>query len=309
MVALRKGAAGRPMTTARVVASIGLILSVCGCVPSLTGPTRLYPVDAETEYLKQNVGYANFGQYAMLPETQKIDYRNNYIGVRMYAIDVQYYDYESRLTHERQEMNFGAATAAIALNTTSTLVPVTQTKNLLTGISSGVTGANAAYNSEVLLNRTIQIVQDQMRADRAQIATRILAGLKKSSADYTLAQAMSDLEEYYQAGTLTAGLMGAQRTVAGNADAAEAAKADYVINTSFTRDDATTLLRAYIYPGGKYSKDNAARLNALLAGPDFRAKQPNGKPWPSVQVILYGAPAAAARLELLVAARNKGYIK
>jgi hypothetical protein len=83
----------------------------------------------------------------------------------------------------------------------------------LSGLSTVTLGIKGHYDSEILLASSIRTIQKQMRASRNLIAAGISAKLVQSVADYPLAAALSDLEEYYDAGTLTTGVIDTSTTV------------------------------------------------------------------------------------------------
>jgi hypothetical protein len=183
-------------------------------------------VPEETQMIRDNVPPINLFQYSSLDEGSRRRVRNDWIGARMYAIDIQYTPYEAALTKERQGVGFGAATATIALTTASGLIGPVATKNLLTGAAGLVTGARAAYDSDILLSHSVQWIQSQMEAKRAEISSRILRGMKLSTIDYPLAAALSDLEAYYRAGTFTGGLLSTNEVLAADAQRAALEKAE-----------------------------------------------------------------------------------
>jgi hypothetical protein len=200
-----------------VVAPAILGALATGCVSFSDGPARLYTVPEETQLIRDNIQQINLIQYSSLDEASRRRVRNDWIGARMYAIDIQYTPYEAALTKERQGVGFGAATTTIALTTASGLVAPVATKNLLTGLAGLVTGARAAYDSDILLSHSVQWIQSQMEAKRSEISSRILKGMKLSTIDYPLAAALSDLEAYYRAGTFTGGLLSTNEVIAADA--------------------------------------------------------------------------------------------
>jgi hypothetical protein len=190
--------------------------SVSGCVVA-DGPARLYTVAEETQMIRDNIAQINIVQYSSLDEVSRRRLRNDWIAARMYAIDIAYTPYEAALTKERQAVGFGAATSTLALTTAAGLVTPVVTKNVLTGAAGVITGARAAYDSDVLLAHSVTWIQSQMEATRANLSRRILDGMKLSTTDYPLAQALSDLEAYYRAGTFTGGLLSTSQIVAADA--------------------------------------------------------------------------------------------
>jgi hypothetical protein len=214
---MKRSDAARPKidTLRQVFWLLLLVICTAGCthlVPSVRQPDRLYSTDDEIAVVRNYLEVQNglMMRYATSPD---VNTRNAIITERIYAIDVFYTKYESQLTHENQDVNFGATAVELGLTTAATLVPVAQTTRLLSGIATGVNGLDTAYNEKILLSKTIQNVQTQMRANRNEQAAIILANMKCDLSDYPLGLAMSDLESYYRAGTFTAGLIKLADTV------------------------------------------------------------------------------------------------
>jgi hypothetical protein len=152
----------------------------------------------------------------------------------MYIADLEYHYYEARLTREMQDEGFVATAVNLGLTGSAALIPVAQTSRQLAGIATGVTGLDKAYSDKLLLSNTIQALQTQMRADRKAEAAVIYAKMFKDSgggsrtitpiAEYTLPMALSDVDAYYQAGTIASALIGLSKTVAGAEQRADEAK-------------------------------------------------------------------------------------
>jgi len=248
-------------TVIRVASLLTVGLSIAGCASISAGPPRLYSVDEEAAIIRGSLREMNLVEFSRLNEASRVRFRNDWLAGRMYAIDMAYTGYESALTRERQGVGFGAALATIGLTTASTLVSSVATKDILTGTAGAVTGARAAYDNDILLAHGVQWIQTQMRAQRARVAERLVAGMKMSTLDYPLAAALSDLEEYYRAGTFTGGLIATSETVAVDAKLAEQLKAERV-QLAFVATPAGAALRAWaVRPGAK------AQLLAMLPTP------------------------------------------
>jgi hypothetical protein len=122
------------------------LLSGCyldGLGPTTRQPDRLYPTDQEIGWVRAYLDNQNdlMTRYISSPDVLT---RNTIITARMYAIDVLYTKYESQLTHENQDVSFGATAVQLGLTTTASLIPVAQTTRLLSGIASGVNGLDTA---------------------------------------------------------------------------------------------------------------------------------------------------------------------
>ncbi|MDB5578950.1 MAG: hypothetical protein JWR80_4126 [Bradyrhizobium sp.] len=196
-------------------AALAAALALSGCLPSTGTPVRLYPVAAEMEVVKntQEELVRLYNTYVFSAPAQARLYRNEIIAQRMFAVDVLYTQYESALTREGQEVNFGTLVAAGTLGTASQLFTPTVTKSVLSGLSTVTLAANGHYNTDILMAQSIRTIQKQMRASRNLIAADISAKTIKSVFDYPLSAALSDVEDYYNAGTLTTGVTDASTTV------------------------------------------------------------------------------------------------
>jgi hypothetical protein len=95
----------------------------------------------------------------------------------------------------------------------------------LTASAGAVSATRGFYDSDLVIAKTIQIIEAQMRARRDIVAKTILTGRTASTINYPLSAALSDLEDYYLAGTLNTGLIEAAGDASGNARGASFDKA------------------------------------------------------------------------------------
>jgi hypothetical protein len=203
------------LLSAKSLLASTLALALAGCLPSTGTPERLYPVASEMDVVRttQEELVRQYNLYVFSAPAQARLLRNEIIAERMYAVDVQYTQYENALTREGQEVNFATLTTAGALGTASTLFTPVVTKSVLSALSTGTIATKGYYDSEILMAQTIRTIQKQMRASRNLIATNISAKLVQSVTDYPLSAALSDVEDYYNAGTLTTGVIDTSTTV------------------------------------------------------------------------------------------------
>ncbi|RVD55403.1 hypothetical protein EN828_25230 [Mesorhizobium sp. M2D.F.Ca.ET.185.01.1.1] len=165
-----------------------------------------------------------------------------------------------------------SADANIALNSAASLVAPVGTKNILSAAAAGLTGAKSAYSDEVLQKSTIQLLQTQMRANRAIAWSNIIRRLGDSDASYPMALALSDLEEYYRAGTIPGALLKAQATISAAEQSAQDDKQEAIVY-QISKAPAQVLLRNALAPGGKYNTELEKKLLiALKSHPDVKVK-------------------------------------
>jgi hypothetical protein len=195
--------------SAAFFAALGLAnLVLVGCQTVKGGPDRLYSIDEEKLDAREDVLPRALAAYnSAHSDAERMFYRNEYIARRMYVIDVAYTEYETALTRERQEFGFATSVVAQGLSTAGAVFTPVNTVRTLSALSSAVGASKGFYDSDLLLTKTVQIAQGHMRAQRDRVARTILFQKAKSSLDYPISAALHDLEDYYRAGTITAGLI------------------------------------------------------------------------------------------------------
>src|SRR4051812_26505615 len=94
----------------RIFTLVTLVALVCGCKTVEGGPDRLYPVAdevAQARGLLEGIDglvarYYSVDSLSPAADAQRMYFRNEIIARRMYIIDVEYSEYETALTSERQ---------------------------------------------------------------------------------------------------------------------------------------------------------------------------------------------------------------
>lgn len=271
------------------LALVGTLMG--GCITSTRGaPERLYPANQELLSIANDIEAARKADYWTMDDDSRAVFRNELVSARMYAIDLQYTEFENALLRERQRVGFWATTATLGLNGAVPFVSSSFDKNLLSGAAEFVTGTNAAYNREILLASTIQVIINQMRAGRDDVKSRILLKRNKAIRDYPLGDALADVEAYHRAGTLASGVLEATKTTSEDAQRAEETKAAIEISGVAT-DQSYVSLRAYLYPDGvNPSDERIEKIRGIL-----RARNEKRPLW----LILQDPSAADVRAEVL----------
>jgi hypothetical protein len=214
----------------------------------------------------------------------------------MYIADMEYHDYEARLTREMQNEGLLATATSLGLTTAATLVTPAGTKTILSGIATAVTGMDKAYNEKELLSNTMQALQMQMRADRKTQAAVIFAKMYRdtgsgtktvtSIGDYTLPMALSDADSYYQAGTIASALIGLSKTLANadrNADDAKSLSGPNPVAVSSVKEVAAPRAGGSVVPTLRIS--NVARDRTYT---DLRSLLfPNGARTADPELVAY----------------------
>ena len=143
----------------------------------------------------------------------------------MYAVDQNYTIYEKQLTHEAQETGLIASLINLGLTGAGSVAPTAVIGKALSAAATGFTGASQAYDKDILLAQSVLNLQTQMRADRSAKAAVILTSMRCPVSSYNMGMVLSDLEEYYRAGTMPNALIAITKTVGSAESQAKDAKA------------------------------------------------------------------------------------
>lgn len=188
--------------------------------------------------------------------------RDRIVEARIYETDVHFNIFKANFYREGVYSNVGVEWTTTALNTAGSVVGGAGIKSALSATAGGLTGAKAAFAENVYYKKTLPVIIAQMESHRKEVLVIIRRGLTKSDDEYPLFQALSDLENYYNAGTLP----GAIVEIAEKAGEV-AGKADKELKyLTYGPDAATKRLRQFMgWDGTAYTnKENVKKLSDWL---------------------------------------------
>jgi hypothetical protein len=226
-----------------------LVLLATGCSTIRGAPEPSTDLDAEVSGLAALHNAANINTCLSQDVSAQQSCRDTIVQARMIAIDARYTQFRHAFYGEARWGSFAATVASLGLTSAASLSPLS-TAHILGAAATGVTGTQAAYDKEVLVDRTANAIETSMDGARGLIAVRIRQGLQRSASNYPLAAALSDLEDYYSAGTL----LGALANITQNAGVqAQTANQELRSVSGFASTSAALYLRNYINPPGATS--------------------------------------------------------
>jgi hypothetical protein len=213
-------------------------------------------LDAEVSQLAPLHDAAAIEACLKLPVADSRACRDSIVQARLIAIDVRYTQFRHAFYGEARWGGFAATVATLGLTSAAALASL-GTSHILSAAATGVTGTQAAYDKQVLIDRTATAIETSMDAARGTVAIRIRQGLQRPPPDYPLAVALSDLQDYYNAGTLLGALADITR-IAG----VQAQNVDEQLKTisGFVATPAAEFLRNYINPPGATDAIREQRL-------------------------------------------------
>jgi hypothetical protein len=268
-----------------VAAGAAVLLSGCASVDGY--PNRL-------EYSEQYV--AEVGPYASPDAVLRYNattdiatatlLRNNTVTARIFSIDANFHQFVRDLTTQQNLSTVGVDWAAIGLASAGAVVGSSQTKAILAAISAGLLGAKASVDKDVFYNKTIPALITLMEGQRKIVLAQIYVGLKKSVTEYTLYQALADLDAYYNAGTINGALVGLTVT-AGETSQVGSDQIAAVLTSSYSYDDSSQILRKFWKPDGTINTENQTKLKNWMKA--------NGVDPGSITYFIYSEAFSAKR--------------
>ncbi len=194
-----------------------------GCLASLTAyPDTSYDARAELKSLEPLLAADAITRYDAPGNDQRDDmdqltWRNAVVNARVRAMDVLFNEFQQDLY--REGVGFGISTDWIVLALSGAGSLISSASTALSAASSGVVGAKAAFDRNAFHDKTMTTLMATMVAQRKDVLATIRTNQLLGIDQYPLTLALTDLDRYYQAGTLP----GALTAVAQNAGSVGAA--------------------------------------------------------------------------------------
>lgn len=134
--------------------------------------------------------------------TAKKSYRDQVTHGRLLALDLQFVVFKEAIYSEGINTNLSLDIAAVLVGGAGATVANTEASQILSALSGGIAGSQTAINQNMYYERTMPAMMALMDAERAKIRVQILQGLSQPVSIYSLGQALSDLERYYEVGSI-----------------------------------------------------------------------------------------------------------
>lgn len=186
-------------------------LALAGCMASLTAyPERSYDPKAEMEAMKAYLSPDAVTKYTASEDYQrnglsKRQWRDAVVNARILAINLHFNDFQQALFQEGVGLGLATDWVTLALGGAGALSE--SSAQTLSAISTVVIGGKAAFDKNAYFDKTMPTLLATMVAKRKQVLVRIKEGLTKGVDEYPLELALSDLDTYYNAGSIPGALM------------------------------------------------------------------------------------------------------
>ncbi len=245
-----------------------------GCATIKNYPDRTVNPRDDLNALNGQISVATYISYQNNPRMQRLC-RNDLINARILDIDLNFEKFQEDLVRESAFKDLSAEWSTLALSGASAVVPLAETKTVLSAISAGITGAQGSIDKNLFFKKTIVALITQMKADRASKHTDILQKMDLDTDKYPLTMALIDLEDYYKAGTLPQALTSISATAGAKIkDEKNTQKELMTLSGKYSKDTAGDTLMSCI---DKYGKPFADKLQQWITdhNVNFQGVQPH----------------------------------
>ena len=196
------------------------------------------------------------------------DIRDKLIDGRIALMDLHYNQFIAAASFNRQTIDTVGDATLLGLGFATTVTGGEHAKTVLAAAATGVTGLKLSVDKNFFYEKTLPVLVSTMGAQRKQVLVDLLRGRQLPVDQYTLAQAITDLNSYYLAGTF----IGALQTIQSEAGKSNAQATEEIATLKFTEDGESRVLFTYVYPDGAESPPNTAHvgeIKTLMTNADF----------------------------------------
>jgi len=247
----------------------GLLLfsvMITGCSTVFSGsPER--PVDIQQELASINFAFdaTEITKYRTSTGVEKRALRDEITDARIRAYDIKFGEFEEELYSFGIGSGIGTDWTLLTISALTAVVGGAQTKAAFGAANTAIVGAKGSIDKQLLLEKTTPALIAEMESQRSKVLLDIRKGLSQDVTTYNLFRALSDLERYRRAGSLSGGLNGIVKS-AGEEIAANEKEISSIIQVTYLADDAGEKIEKFWLPDGKnINTDNQAKIMSCMA--------------------------------------------
>jgi hypothetical protein len=182
-----------------------LLLAGCKTLGNGGAPEPAFDIDADLKALSEQFSSATSvtSYYTQAAAGNAVGARNRFITGRLVQIDLNYIQFIRTLTTDKQRLETATDLASLTLNIAGTLTGGEQAKANLAAAAALLNGTRATIDKQYFFEKSMDALVGTMNAKRKAVLVGILQGLATKSVDeYPFELALTQLNEYYMAGTL-----------------------------------------------------------------------------------------------------------
>lgn len=205
----------------KMLAASGVAVMVSGCATFQGGMPNL-PFNVEDELGIVQGQLKDAASVKVYYDAPSVENRNKFIASRLVITNIEYLKFIKSLSAEEAQIHSATDVLVFSLDVLATASTVINAKTALSGLSSMVGGARLSIDKNAFHEKTMSALISAMNAQRKDVLKRILKGNALDLNGYSFEHALSDINDYYLAGTINGALMSIQKDSAVKEDRADA---------------------------------------------------------------------------------------
>jgi len=142
------------------------------------------------------------------------DSRDDFITGRITMMNIRYIQFIRQVTADRQLLDSAADMLTLGLSIGGASFGTAATKTILAAVAAGIGGSKQIVDKNYYFDKTLPALVGQMNAERKNALIPILQGMKNELTEYPFGQAVTDLYNYYHAGTFAGAIQAIQADAA-----------------------------------------------------------------------------------------------
>lgn len=198
-------------TSIRLLAAVACALALPGCGTVRNGGAPPPSFDLQADLRALDAQFRNDtsikSYYDVVDPVQKVTVRNRFILGRIVQIDLRYIEFIRAMTSDRQKLEAATDLAVLTINLAGTLAGGVRSAKNLAAAAAGIGGARETIVHDFYYEQSMDALVGTMNARRKGVLVGILAGLRTPTVEqYPFEIALTQLHDYYMAGTITGAL-------------------------------------------------------------------------------------------------------
>ncbi|OGE23475.1 MAG: hypothetical protein A3J42_03040 [Candidatus Dadabacteria bacterium RIFCSPHIGHO2_12_FULL_53_21] len=164
-----------------------------------------------------------YNSLASEPARQRV-FRDEVLNGRIYVIDYYYNQFRNEMRGVKPNSNIVTDIAVLGLDAADAINPAKRAKDVLLAISGGLTGPDTSVDKEDFYEEALPALiskMDSLRLERLVLIRQRMRYGTQGDNPYTLGAAMIDVNNYFQAGTISGAILGITKSSGVAANEAE----------------------------------------------------------------------------------------
>lgn len=198
-----------------------LVTFLSGCA-GLQGGMPNVPFNVEQELGIVSAQLRESASVKIFYDAPSYESRNKFIASRLVITNIEYLKFIKSLSAEETQIHSATDMLVLTLDVVSAAVIPVNTKSILSGLSAIAGGVRLSIDKNVYYEKTMSALISSMNAQRKEVLSKLLSGATRTLKGYPFEQALSDINDYYLAGTIQGALAAIQSAAAVKEVAADA---------------------------------------------------------------------------------------